>query len=43
MVTRNGRPFEEHYECPTGGASLSRAVAAVPAACLWFLVGAIRH
>lgn len=43
VVSRNGRPFEEHYECPTCGASLSRAVAAVAEARVWFLVDGIRH
>lgn len=43
VVTRNGSPIEEHYQCPACGASLSRSVAAVPEARIWFVVDGLRH
>ncbi|KVH29568.1 hypothetical protein [Burkholderia cepacia] len=43
VVMRNGRPFEEHYECPTCGASLSRPLMALPEASIWFMVDGMRQ
>lgn len=43
VVMRNGRPFEEHYECLSCGASLSRPLMALPEARIWFVVNVPRH
>lgn len=43
VVTRNGSPFEEHYQCPECGATLVRAVASVSEARVWFVVDGLRH
>ncbi|KVG05415.1 hypothetical protein WJ24_27705 [Burkholderia vietnamiensis] len=43
VVMRNNRPFEEHYECPSCGASLSRPLMALPEASVWFMVDGTRQ